>query len=387
MPVFLVFVLILMTPFAVLAAPIPAEALSQGGNVTRSSQLKEIGDAVRPNMSGYIGFGTYWFLHPRQTALRSAYGKHDGFAFRQHTEVFFAAPLGESGLSLGLLWWLERHGFDTEDFLLFPKYGEFSLIRNVQTAGISLVHSPLQLGLAGGIQSMNPEYVSEKIYASETDSLYGFGYAFWGPLAARVAFDSDSWKELGFSLRLESKELYGGKSKGWRTYLPNFDVSLYKDASDSVRGIWEQNLFKQRLYGEVTAVFPDYGFYSAALKYYPDPSRLVSFEATCFKEENGDLTFGGGLQILMLRLAYNHVSDFNKLFHSHGTFVVELSFGLGSTKENFFGLNAAKAAPMESESRTIHESGSGYNPEANSTKNASGKKEITAKGIRRETVP
>ena len=366
------------------ASPITPDALSRGGRVSQENQLDEISEIVRPGVSGFIGLGTYYFPHPGQTALESNFGKHEGFAFRQRFAMYFAGPLGKSDFSLGFFWWLERHGFDSEDFLLFPAYGQFSLVRNLQTAGVNLSFKPLAFAFSGGIQYSNPEHVANEIYLPESDTLYGFTQVALGPLFGQVVFNENGWTSARGALRLESKEVLGGASNGIKTYLPNIDVAFYRDAKDSIKVKWEQNLFKQILYGEVEGFFPDYGFYSAALKYYPDPSRLVSLEATCFRKENGDLVFGGGISILMLRLAYNHASDIENLFGSKGTFVMELSFALGASDGKMFGRNAAKPAPMESTTKTIFEHGSSYKPPKDAGKEEI--KEIKATGIRREKV-
>lgn len=374
-------IFLLVAPLSVNASPIKPQALSNGGRIASETQLEEISETVRPGASGYFALGTYYFPHPEQTALKSDFGRHEGFAFRQRLSMYFSGPLGKSNWLLGFLWWFERHGFDSEDFILFPEYGQFSLIRNVQTAGLNLSFKPLSFALTGGIQYSNPEHVASEIYSVESDTLYGFAQAMLGPILGQFVFNENGWTSVRAALRLESKENFGGASSGIQTYLPNLDFSLYHDASDSMRVTWEQNLFKQILYGEVTAYFPDYGFHSAALKYYPDPSRLVSLEATCLREPDGDLVFGGGISILMLRLAYNHAHDMKNLFGSKGTFVFELSFALGASEGKMFGRNAAKAAPMESTSRTIFENGSSYKPPKEESE---GVKEITAKGIRRE---
>lgn len=374
--------LLLFLPAFGLAAVLEAGDISRGGNITRDLQLREISDIVRPYVNGYIALGTYYFPLPGQTQLRTAYGVHDGYAFSQRVTAYFGGEIGKTGVSVGGLYWLERHGWDSEDFILFPDYGEFSLVRSVQTAGLSVYHNKMQTGFAGGVQFVNPEYVSRKAYVHESDSLFGWGHAFWGPFALQGSFGSEGWNMARAQLRLESKELYGGVSKGWRTYLPNLEVATYRDASDSLRFSWEQNLYKQLLYGEVTAYLPDYGFYSAALKFYPDPSRIISFEATCFRDDDGDLTWGGGVSFLFFRLAYNHSGDIERLFGTKGTFIAEVSFQLGATETQFFAKNAAKSAPMETSTKTRHEQGSGYQkPGANEPLS-----DFTVTGIRREKI-
>lgn len=366
------------------AAPIQSSAVASAGNVTRNAQLEEIGDIIEPGAMAYVSVGTYWFPHPRQTALRSEYGIHDGYAFRQRLGGYFAAPFNEfdPDWALGFLWFAERHGFDSEDFLFWPYYGKFSLVRSVQTAGAALSSKKLGLGVVGGIQYSNPEVVSRNIYAAETDSLYGFGRVFWGPLGVQGSFGDHGWKYAMASLHLESKELNGGVSRGILTYLPNVNVSLYRHAMDSTRVTWEQNLYGQMLYGEVTAFVGGYGFYSAALKYYPDPSRIASFDFTCFRDSDDEYHFGGGLNIFMLRLAYNHAYDHENLFGTKRSFVVELNLSIGAKDGIFYGKKAAKPAPVQETDLKPLDRKSSSN--AIGKTNDEGVKEITAKGIRRE---
>lgn len=368
------------------AAPIHTEAVSRGGNVTRDAQLEELGNVLMPGAMAYVKLGTYWFPHPRQTALRSEFGKHDGYAFSQRFGAYFSAPFNEMDpdFTFGLLWFIERNGWNSEDFVFFPNYGDFALVRSVQTAGAVLTSSKLGMGIAGGIQYYNPEFVSH-YYEPETDTLYGFGHIFAGPVALQGSFNSDGWKSARASLHLESKEVNGGARSGFKTYLPNFDVAVYRDASDSVRVKWEQNLYSQLLYAEVTGFLSDYGLYSAGLKYYPDPSRIASFDFTCYRDSDGDLNFGGGVSIFMVRFAYNHAEDHERLFGAKRTFVMELNMALGAKDGNFFSRGAARPAPVEETPLT-----KSLDRESSKAKmeRAAGKdgavKEITATGIRRE---
>ncbi len=364
------------------AAPVPSGAVLAGGNVARDAALDEVSDVVRPGAIAYVTLGSYWLPHPRQTALRSDLGVHDGYAFRQRLGGYFSAPIQGTDFFLGFMWFGERLGWDSEDFLFWPYYGRYALIQSVQTAGATITSERWNSGIAGGIQYLNPEKVS-RIHGDESDSLYGFAHVFTGPLALQGSFGDGGWKSARASLHFESKELNGGVSHGIATYLPNFDVVAYRDASDSIRVTYEQNLYGQMLYGEVTAFLTDYGFYSAALKYYPDPSRIASFDFTCYRDENGDFNFGGGLNVFMIRLAYNHAADYENLFHAKRVFVVELNLALGAKNGAFFSRNAAKAAPVESTTKVIHEKNSSYRGSKETT-NSDGVKEITATGIRRE---
>ena len=105
------------------------------------------------------------------------------------------------------------------------------------------------------------------------------------------------------------------------------------------------------LYADVTFDFPDDGFRSAALKYYPDPSRMIGFEASCVRRHEragaSDLLWGGAIDILFIRLGYNSVFDYENMFHAKGTLIAEIKFQIGAADGKFFGRGAAKPAPME----------------------------------------
>ena len=155
---------------------------------------------------------------------------------------------------------------------------------------------------------------------------------------------------------------------------------------------WEQNLYEQVLYADVTFDFPDDGFRSAALKYYPDPSRMIGFEASCVcrHERAGasDLLWGGAIDILFIRLGYNSVFDYENMFHAKGTLIAEIKFQIGAADGKFFGRGAAKPAPMETtQSRFDLKKFMKERAEQNQglpTIDAQGNKVIHAKGIRYE---
>lgn len=374
---FLLFFLCLVTP--TFSNNISVSSLDHAGEIARDRELREFQQAFQPGTAGYFAIGMHYLPFPTQTQLSSEYGTHDGFAFRHQMAAYFANPIGKSGYDLGILWWVERQGWDQEDFFVLPRYGEFSLVRSIHTTGATIALPKYHLGVAGGIQYQNVEKTA-KIYADESDSLFWWGHATWGPTAVQTSFHEGEWRHVRVSMNLESKEILGGASHGWSTYLPNFDVGLFNgDEDDSLRISLEQNLWAQQLYAEVVVYYPEHGFRSAILKYYPDPSRIVSFDVTCFRLNNDDLVWGGGLTLPFLRVGYNHASDIENFFGSRGTFMIEFRFALSSAKSGFFGLGAAKSAPMDSERvpKKLWDNSSKKATEAD-------KKEITAKGIRRE---
>ncbi len=339
------------------ADAITPAALSAGGAATRDLQLGEISEVLRAGRGGYLDVGFYYTPFQDQIPLKSEYGEHQGFAFRHHLNAFGTGQIGNS-LHLGLLMWFERSGWDGEDFFFMPQYNDFSLQRSTTTWGLVLTDTQKNLTFAAGMQHSNVEHVG-KVYEDESDSLaYYWAHLRWGKLSAQGSFYKADWRSLRASLDLESRSIFGGRASGWQTYLPNVEVGLYNgDDDDSLRITWEQNLFAQRLYGEVSLDLPDGGFHSAALKYYPDPSRMIGFEATCLRrrERGGsdDLLWGGAVDLLFLRVAYNAAYDYEHFFGTKGTFLAEIKFSLSSLNGFLFGRGAPAAAPLETNVTTV----------------------------------
>lgn len=375
------------------AGNVSTTGVSSGGSAVRDLQLREFGSVFRPGVDGYVGLNLYYFPLPSQSKLSTDFGKHEGYVLRQNFAGYFAEELGKSGWDLGALWWVERHGWDSEDFLLFPHYSEFSLVRSVQTAGFSVASPDLNLGFAGGIQYTNPEHVG-KVYEAESDSLFEWAMAVCGPVSVQTSFHQADFRHLRLSLNLESKEILKGKPSGPATYLPNLDFAFYSGKShvrDSARFFWEQNLFAQRLYAELAFYFPDKAIRFFALKYYPDPSKVVSVDLTCFRKDGGDLIWGGGLTLPFVRVAYNHVNEIENVFGLRGTFIVQFHFGIERIFDKFIGLNGAKSSPMitrtietddEVKKQRREEREKAF--EASRSKAQPSPREITAKGIVRE---
>lgn len=340
------------------ADPITTADLSAGGAITRDRQLKEIGEVMRGGRGGYFDIGMYYIPAPDQLPLKSEYGEHEGFAFRQHAAAFVTGNVAKH-LHLGVMAWVDRTGWDGEDFLFYPKYNSFSLLRSVITWGGVFTNSDANFSLALGMQQQNVEHVG-KVYAAEDDSLtYIWGHARWGYASAQVSLYEDHWRSMRFSLDLESRAIYGGKSSGWQTYLPNISVALYnkKGDDDSLSLTWEQNLYEQRLYGEVSLDLREPGFSYAALKYYPDPSRMLGFEATCTRRRKAhgadDLLWGGAVDLMFIRFAYNAAYDYRNFFGAKGTVLAELKFNLSTLDGLLFGRGGAKAAPMEKNTKVL----------------------------------
>ncbi|MDR1759350.1 MAG: hypothetical protein LBR60_02345 [Fibrobacter sp.] len=330
------------------AGAISVSGLEAAPGAARDFQLLEFGQAFKPGTSGYWGAGVHYLPFSSQTRLRSPYGLHNGYAFRHHFAYYGAQPIGDTGLDLGILWWAERHGWDNEDFLVFPNYGRFSLVRSVHTWGATIASPKGKWGFGAGVQYTHPELVSS-IYRAESDSLYEWAHLVFGRASLQTSFHHADWRHVRLSLDLQSRKIWGGASSGVSTYFPDLDFTLYNGAgdSDSAKIVITQNIFRQYLYLSGTFYAPNYGFRSLVLSYYLDPSQIVALDASCTRLPNGNFVWGGGLKLPFIRIAYNHPYDMDRLFGSRGTVMLEFQISLSTANGGFFGLRAPKAAPMQ----------------------------------------
>lgn len=385
---------------AALADGIKPEALAKDGAVTRDRHLTEIRDIMRGGRGGYIDFGFYYTPSPDQLPLESEYGEHDGFAFNQHFAGFGAGEVAK-GRHMGALLWFDRSGWDGEDFLFFPRYNDFSLQRSVVTWGLTFTDARMDWTIAGGMQHQNLEHRG-KVYPYEDDSLaYSWAHLRWSKFSAQANFYRTDWRLFRFSLDLESRSIYGGKKSGPLTYLPNVSLAMYNadDESDvdSMRVTWEQNLYKQQLYVETSFdIMPDANFHSAALKFFPDPSRMIGFEATCLNrvrkkqlsddlvEAENDFLWGGAIDFLFARFAYNAAYDYENFFGAKGTFLVEFKFNLATIDGWLFNRGASRSAPMETDIVKQYDKKASSNEITPIGSGKGSPKTIEAKGIRYE---
>ncbi|MCF0223687.1 MAG: hypothetical protein HUK20_05410 [Fibrobacter sp.] len=342
-----------MVPY-VIADGITPEVLSAGGAVARDRALNEIRQVMLGGRGGYLDLGFYYTPLATQLPLRSEYGLHDGFATWQHVSGFMSGELNKN-LQGGFLLWFDRSGWDSEDFLLLPHYGDFSLVRSVTTWGLAVTDVGKDLTFAAGMQHQNVEHVGH-IYKDESDSLlFSWAHLRWKKFSLQASFNETHWRSARLALDLESRAIYGGKSSGPLTYLPNVDLALYStDGDDSLRVTWEQNLYGQMLYGVVSFdIAEEKRFHSASLKYYPDPSRMIGFEASCLKrydaDGSNDLLWGGAIDLLFLRLAYNAAYDYDNFYGAKGTFLAELKFSLSTIDGLLFGRGGTRSAPIETD--------------------------------------
>ena len=88
---------------------------------------------------------------------------------------------------------------------------------------------------------------------------------------------------------------------------------------------------------------------------------MIGFEATCLNrvrmkqlsddlvEEESDLLWGGAIDLLFARFAYNAAYDYENFFGAKGTFLVEFKFNLATIDGWLFNRGAARSAPMETD--------------------------------------
>ena len=384
-----------------LADGIKPYALAKDGAVTRDRHLSEISDIMRGGRGGYIDLGFYYTPSREQLTLESQYGEHEGFAFNHHFAAFGAGEVAK-GRHMGALLWFDRSGWDGEDFFLFPQYNDFGLQRSVATWGLTFTDARMNWTLAAGMQHQNLEHRGD-LYPYESDSLaYSWAHLRFSKLSAQANFYRTDWRLFRFSLDLESRAIYGGRKSGPLTYLPNVSFTMYntdeENDIDSMRVFWEQNLYDQRLYAEVAIDLNDTWFHSAALKFYPDPSRMIGFEATCLRrdkrkveedrvEVEDDWLWGGAIDLLFARFAYNAAYDYENFFGAKGTFLVEFKFNLATIDGWLFNRGAARSAPMQTDVVKQFDKKNTSQSEITPLGTSGGApKTIEAKGIRYEKV-
>ena len=382
----------------VLADAVDVETVASGGFWMRDNQLHDIGDLLLFGTGSFFDIGFNYTPLSTQIPLRSAFGEHEGFATRHHVGFLSSYPVKENRY-LNALVWFERSGWDSEDYFFFPQYSDFGLVRSVTTWGLGYTDVKRGYSVAAGMQHQNVEFVGD-VFPAENDSLlYSWANLRYGRISAQVQFHRTDFRLLRLSFDLEDRAVFGGASSGIWTYLPNIDATLYKrrlDGSDEdfIRVNWEQNLYGQRLYAEVTYDFPDDGFHSAALKFYPDPSRFFAFEVTCLRrrvmaDNWDDLMLGWAVEMPILRVGYNAANEYDHLFHAKGTWILEFHFNLESLNDMLFAKNGRQAIELETtqiKRKNTPNKPAETTPLTGAAEGSSGtaSKTITAKGIRYE---
>jgi len=301
-------------------------------------QLFDFQNAAHPEYNAYVSAGLIYLPLPSQSALQTEWGFHDGFAFRQRIGLWITENFDSKKperFTFGFAWFGERQGWDNEDFLFYPHRGRFSQINQVHTFGLTAADSAKHLLFGGGGQYIN----------AKDNSLRWWLLGTYDRFSIMPVFHKADLLLLNLQLHLQARALLG-HIDSWQNYLPDLDASFY--SKDSLKIFISQNLFKQKFYIESAFWVNPNDFAWAALKFYPDPSRLLlALEATATKKENNDIYFGGGITLPFLRVAYNCADDYENFFKSRGIFIVEFRLAIGTSGDSFFALSAPKAAPSE----------------------------------------
>ena len=126
---------------------------------------------------------------------------------------------------------------------------------------------------------------------------------------------------------------------------------------------------------------------------------MIGFEATCLNrvrkkqlsddmvEEESDLLWGGAIDLLFARFAYNAAYDYENFFGAKGTFLVEFKFNLATIDGWLFNRGAARSAPMQTDVVKQFDKKNTSQSEITPLGTSGGApKTIEAKGIRYEKV-
>ena len=342
--------LLLFMALAIQAWVVSPDAVADQGGRTRDAQLREFQEAFKPGYSSYMGIGWMLLPKPSQATLQSPYGIHDGFAFRHRFALMMQSPLDSSTNTIGWAWWVERQGWDVEDFIAVPKYSAFGLVRDVHTFSMLFSSLPNDLGVAGGVQWTHPEHVGH-FYPAENDSLWWFTHGTWKMLAAQAEFKAAQWTMVRVNVELAARALRHGDSTGWHTYLPDMEAVLFQGGDDPLRLWLRQNIWTQRVYVEGTW-WPKRNIQrQVSLLAYADPSQMVGVQVGVRQLPDRKWMWGGGVEFPFMRVSCNLPGEYDQFFHAHGnTWLLEVFISLGSIKDKaFFRRNAPRSAPMETD--------------------------------------
>ena len=117
---------------------------------------------------------------------------------------------------------------------------------------------------------------------------------------------------------------------------------------------------------------------------------MSGFEATCLRRHphsgSNDFLWGGAIDLLFARLAYNAAYDYDNFFGAKGTFLVEFKFNLATIDGMLFNRGASRSAPIETDVVKQFEKGSKPSEITPLNSKSGAPKTIEAKGIRYEKV-
>jgi len=295
-------------------------------------QLQDFQGAARPEYSAYIN------------ALLTEQYINKGFAFRQSMGIWLTNNFDgkdAKGLTYGAGWFGERQGWNNKFFLFVPNRGGFSQTNQIHTFGLTVADSSNHWLFGSGLQYLNADNNTFRWWLLGT----------WSRLSILPNFYKNELRFINAQLNLQARELRGNESS-WQDYLPDLQCTYF--STDSIKMFISQNVFKQKFYLEGAFWTQSTDLAWAALKFYPDPSRLLlALEATATKKENDDIYFGGGVTVPFLRVAYNSSKDYEAFFKNRGVWIVELQLAIGTSGDSFFAMNAPKRAPNEISERPV----------------------------------
>ncbi|NLB63018.1 MAG: hypothetical protein GX801_02790 [Fibrobacter sp.] len=325
------------------------ENLHKQVEITFNQHLLELHQAFKPQYNGYFALGAVWLPSFKQSSFLSPYGEHYGFAFRQQAALLWQNPIEQTAFKAGFAWWGERQGFDSQDFIFFPSYDKFSSVRNLHSFALLLSNTQLNANFAMGLQWSHSEFMSEFV-GKEKDSLRYFATLGWNFLTIQGVINHRSLQGLMVHADLASRSLRGQNSSGWRTYLPDLAMILPWEDKNTWQLSWRQNLYGQKLYLHSKWWPKQEQRWESSLQWFMDASQLVGMELSYLQKAPGESFWGIGVEMPFVRVAYNLPRDFHGFFHSKSTIIVEWQLSIGSNEKNeFFGLNAAQSAPMETQ--------------------------------------
>lgn len=348
MPLLGWYLFLLLSSLSFASWSIPSNVLLQQNEVTRQVQLHEFLLSSHPVYDSYLGASWLFLPNSRTTMLSTPWGEHQGYAFQQKLALLLQNRIENSDQKIGLAWWVERHGFQNEDFLLFPPYSDFGYVSSVQTFSAFYGDLKRQWGMGLGGQWLHDEYRGMSLGNPE-DHLYWFSQFHWSRMSSQMVMDAAQWKELRVHFSLADKGILGQDTVGWKTYLPDLDASITKEDSIGFSLGLKQNLWDQRLYAVLQKswiINPLWGF---ELVGYAEKSHFIGMGLGAYSE-NKEMSWGGWFEVPFLRIGYNDLKSHRDLFHAQGTWVIQIHLSLGAiAQESLFHLDAPCKAAMESQ--------------------------------------
>ncbi len=322
------FLLLLSSPlFAGWIIPQDVTPLQQG-SLTAAQQSQQLLGAYHPDYDTYIGAN--WWIVPsaKTTQYQSNLGLHHAFAFRQSASLLLQNTVEKTDQKIGLGWWTERQGIQHEDFLLFPPYSDYGLVRSINTFGAFYGDVSQKLGGGLGMQWLHDEYRGLGLGKAQ-DHLTWFGLLRFHELGISTQMAGLQLRRLDARLEFASRAVHGEDSTGWKTYLPDISGSYWNSDSWEYAGKIRQNVYRQKLFVQAYATHKSRNLQGLELAGYSDASQLVGFALGVYAESH-ELYWGGWLEMPFLRIGYNSIEDHQELFGAKDTWTVQLRLSLSA---------------------------------------------------------